>query len=209
VFEELLSSEALLVELENSFILSMSYEEDDAFYRSRLMVPLLKHDTEPYILEIVREIDIYFDDVTTKIDSQHLGKLKRTGTSNFLYELTHTPGREYQNIISVSSDELTPFFHRIADESDGIIHQYLNIFCKYILKPQISKRLPLNVYFDENTSLINFEIPFTDTTPVIHINAVLHNWENTEEFIEDVTQSLIANFIPSKNIGYWNASAKI
>lgn len=189
-------NESLLGELENSFILAVNYHENYANYKARLMVPLFKHDTEPYVLEVN---DADFPNFEVNIDSQHLDSLKSSGSSWFVNRLIHASRHSsYSDATYTSEHQISPFFYRVAKENKETISEYLDTFCKYILEPQISKHIPLNVYFDGSEFTINFKIPFVDITPGLPLSSVLHCWDTTDKFIEEIIKAL-SKIIPSKN----------
>lgn len=192
-------------ELKNTFILAVDYHEDHRNYKAKLMVPFFRNETEPYIIG-VNDAD-FFPDEEVKVDNQHLDKLRYFGKLILINRLIHASRSPDTNVAYVLEQRIAPFYNRIVNERKEIIAQYLDTFCQHILKRQISKTLPLNVYFDESNSTINFKIPFLNVIPAIHINTVLHNWTNKEDFIEDVTQSLIANCIPAKNEQFFKGNS--
>lgn len=166
--------------------------EDYSRYGAIFLRPLFKDDKVWYLVEVYD--DEYEELLITETEAIKLNK-KVMESVDFLFrfEKTILTNGEYVKL----EKKWIPMFYRIAQDSEETLEAYFSDFSKFLTK-EISKTIPCKVMFDFSNSSIVFELPFAKVSPAIHINTMLYNWNNVDEFIIEITQSL-HKFIPSKN----------
>lgn len=192
--------------LQNSYLMKCSYTEEYAEYEAMFLRPLFKSDKEWHLIEVKRvyEGNLRFE---AKLSNDHLKRLTKKAMlqiidafeSNRLISVNN--GSEF--IDNFTGEKWLPMYHLVAKKSQEFIETYLEFYCENYLNREINNTLPIDVIFDEESASIWFKLPFVRFPPGIHVNTVLKNWNNSKEFIDEISSSL-NNYFPSKNESFFN-----